>query len=192
MCILGDAIQPPIWTNPALSHLFRLRRIQANIRRSRENKLRRRFEYTPGSSSSLKSALDIWRQDIPLYVTENAPCGYLHPIWMTKLYNYSILILMEEKRSILEHDAAEDILSAVVEVCLNFRLLQEEGHVMCYTWSAVSFSFSKHHYKGVSTNWIKLIGAYSSSSSFVLASCFSISSGRRHLWEAMKRPSNRI
>ena len=31
----------------------------------------------------------------------------------------------------------DDILSAGVEVCLNYRRLQEEGQVMCFTWSAV-------------------------------------------------------
>jgi hypothetical protein len=31
----------------------------------------------------------------------------------------------------------EEFLAAIVDVCLNFRILQEEGHVMCYTWSAV-------------------------------------------------------
>jgi hypothetical protein len=30
-----------------------------------------------------------------------------------------------------------EILATIAEVCLNFRLLQEEGHVMCCTWSAV-------------------------------------------------------
>lgn len=57
---------------------------------------------------------------------------------MTKLYGYSILILMEEKRNFLDHEGTEEIFSAVVEVCLQFRRLQEEGHVMCFTWSAVS------------------------------------------------------
>lgn len=62
---------------------------------------------------------------------------------MTKLYDYSILILMEEKSSFLDQDGTEDIFSAVVEVCLKFRHFQEEGHVMCFTWSAVSISESK-------------------------------------------------
>ena len=61
---------------------------------------------------------------------------------MTKLYDYSILILMEEKRNFLDHEGTEEIFSAVVEVCLQFRRLQEEGHVMCFTWSAVRDLFS--------------------------------------------------
>lgn len=60
---------------------------------------------------------------------------------MTKLYDYSILILMEEKQNFLDHEGTEEIFSAVVEVCLQFRRLQEEGHVMCFTWSAVSGIF---------------------------------------------------
>jgi hypothetical protein len=44
---------------------------------------------------------------------------------------------MEEKRNFLDHEGMEEIFSAVVEVCLQFRRLQEEGHVMCFTWSAV-------------------------------------------------------
>lgn len=45
---------------------------------------------------------------------------------------------MEEKRNFLDQDGTEDIFSAVVEVCLKFRHFQEEGHVLCFTWSAVS------------------------------------------------------
>jgi hypothetical protein len=86
----------------------------------------------------LKSALDIWRQDIPRYGTADVSCGYFHPNWMTKLYDYSILILMEEKRNFLDHEGIEDIFSAVAEVCTKYRTFQEEGHVLCFTWSAVS------------------------------------------------------
>lgn len=57
---------------------------------------------------------------------------------MTKLYDYSILILMEEKRNFLDHEGIEDIFSAVAEVCMKYRDFQEEGHVLCFTWSAVS------------------------------------------------------
>lgn len=57
---------------------------------------------------------------------------------MTKLYDYSILILMEEKRNFLDDEGIEDIFSAVAEVCMKYRDFQEEGHVLCFTWSAVS------------------------------------------------------
>lgn len=57
---------------------------------------------------------------------------------MQKLYDYSLLILVQGKRDFNEMDGTEDILAAIVDVCLNFRMLQDEGHVMCYTWSAVS------------------------------------------------------
>lgn len=57
---------------------------------------------------------------------------------MTKLYDYSILILLEEKRNFLDHEGIEDIFSAVAEVCMKYRNFQEEGHVLCFTWSAVS------------------------------------------------------
>lgn len=137
MCTLGDTLQPTLSTNPAISHLFRLRKIQANIRRSREN----RHRNSPGGGksyrSSFKSALDRWRQEIPHYESDNDQYGYLHPIWMRKLYVYSLLILIEEKQDFIEMDATEDILATIAEACHNFRLLQEEGHVMCYTWSAV-------------------------------------------------------
>jgi hypothetical protein len=139
MCILGDTLQPPQDVNPALSHLFRLRKIQASIRRSKENWRRSpliKHDTSHNSSSSFKSALDIWRQEIPRYGSNNVQYGYLHPIWMRKLYDYSLLILMEGKRNFVE-DGVEEFLAAIVDVCLNFRILQEEGHVMCYTWSAV-------------------------------------------------------
>lgn len=145
MCILGDRIQPPASTNPALAHLFRLRKIQANIRRSLEVSYRQVSEEKNALNTSLKSALDIWRQDIPRYGTANVPCGYFHPNWMEKLYDYSILILLEEKRNFLDNEGTEDIFSAVVDVCLIFRRLQEEGHVMCFTWSAVSIGFHPVH-----------------------------------------------
>jgi hypothetical protein len=141
MCTLGDTLQPALDINPALSHLFRLRKIQANIRRSRES-----WPCNPlvlddkSHRSSFKSALDNWRQDIPQNALTNVQCGYLHPIWMQKLYDYSILILVEGRRDFNDMDGTEDILAAIVDVCLNFRMLQDEGHVMCYTWSAVSAS----------------------------------------------------
>ncbi|KAJ5738651.1 hypothetical protein N7493_001806 [Penicillium malachiteum] len=141
MCTLGDIIQPPVTTNPALGHLFRLRKIQANIRRSLE---RSRWQIPEGKgsrNSSLKSALDVWRQEIPQYGTSNVSCGYYHPNWMTKLYDYSILILMEDKHNFLDHEGTEDIFAAVVEVCVKYRRLQEEGHVLCFTWSALVYQF---------------------------------------------------
>jgi hypothetical protein len=141
LCILGDTIQPPVTTNPALGHLFRLRKIQSNIRRSLERSRWQFSDEKDGFNSSLKSALDIWRQDIPRYGTADVSCGYFHPNWMTKLYDYSILILMEEKRNFLDHEGIEDIFSAVAEVCMKYRNFQEEGHVLCFTWSAVSILF---------------------------------------------------
>ena len=63
---------------------------------------------------------------------------------MAKLYDYSILVLMEEKRNFLDHEGTQEIFSAVVEVCLKFRQFQEEGQVMCFTWSAVSVA---HDYR---------------------------------------------
>ncbi|KAJ5161808.1 hypothetical protein N7492_007200 [Penicillium capsulatum] len=141
MCILGDTIEPPVTTNPALGHLFRLRKIQANIRRSRESSRWQFAEEKNAFNSSLKSALNIWRQDIPRYGTANVSCGFYHPSWMTKLYDYSILILMEDKHNFLEEEGVQNIFAAVVEVCLKFRWLQEEGHVMCFTWSALVYQF---------------------------------------------------
>ncbi|KAJ5430633.1 hypothetical protein N7491_007649 [Penicillium cf. griseofulvum] len=134
MCTLGDTLQPTLSTNPAIRHLFRLRKIQASIRRSRENRPRNPLvRGGKGYTSSFKSALDRWRQEIPHYESDNDQHGYLHPIWMRKLYVYSLLILMEEKRDFIEMDGAEEILVTIAEACLNFRLLQEEGHVMCFT-----------------------------------------------------------
>ncbi|KAJ5774728.1 hypothetical protein N7457_009624 [Penicillium paradoxum] len=141
MCTLGDTLQPTLSTNPAISHLFRLRKIQANIRRSRENRSQNPSRYGKSYSSLFKSALDRWRQEIPSYESDNDQYGYLHPIWMRKLYVYSLLILIEEKQDFIEMDGTEDILATIAEACHNFRLLQEEGHVMCYTWSALVFQF---------------------------------------------------
>jgi len=86
---------------------------------------------------------------------------------MTKLYDYSILILMEEKRNFVDQDGTEDIFAAVVEVCLKFRQFQEEGQVLCFTWSAVSMAQS--YYQSIYT--YLLVSLYSN---FELASCFSI------------------
>ncbi|CAI7607809.1 unnamed protein product [Penicillium glandicola] len=136
MCTLGDTLEPTLSTNPAIRHLFRLRKIQANIRRSRENRTR-----NPLARHAFKSALDRWRQEIPDYESDNDQHGYLHPIWMRKLYVYSLLILIEEKCDFIEMDGTEEILATIAEACLNFRLLQQGGHVMCYTWSALVFQF---------------------------------------------------
>ncbi|KAJ5553729.1 hypothetical protein N7494_003107 [Penicillium frequentans] len=141
MCTLGDIIQPPVNTNPALSHLFRLRKIQANIRRSLERSRWQVAEQKDAFSSSLKSALDVWRQDIPRYGMTDVSCGYYHPNWMAKLYDYSILILLEDKHNFLDHEGTEEIFAAVVEVCIKYRRLQEEGHVLCFTWSALVYQF---------------------------------------------------
>ncbi|KAE8371381.1 hypothetical protein BDV26DRAFT_298846 [Aspergillus bertholletiae] len=124
-------------TSTALQHLFRLRKIQANIRRYWD-------EPTDSQNSndrSFKLALDDWRKDIPQYSVEDAQRTHLDPLWMTKLYDYSVIILMQGKRKHLLREDLDDILSAGVEVCLNYRRLQEEGQVMCFTWSALVFQF---------------------------------------------------
>ncbi|OQD79919.1 hypothetical protein PENANT_c042G02747 [Penicillium antarcticum] len=72
------------------------------------------------SSSSFKSALDIWRQDIPRYGSNNVQYGYLHPRWMRKLYDYSLLILMEGKRDFVE-DGVDEFLAAIVDLVFQFR-----------------------------------------------------------------------
>lgn len=96
------------------------------------------FEDRHAINSSIKSALKVWRQDIPRFSKANVDSGYYHPNWMTKLYDYSILMLMEEKQNFLDQEETEDIFAAVVEVCMEYRRLQQEGHVLCFTWSAVS------------------------------------------------------
>ncbi|KAL5362156.1 hypothetical protein BJX96DRAFT_166446 [Aspergillus floccosus] len=131
---LGNEMPSSSGTSKALRHLFKLRKIQSNIRRH--------WDESPpqqeSSDSLLKSELTAWREEIPRYSIGGSPSTYLHPLWMANLYDYSIIILMQEKRRRLKDEDIEDILSASVEVCLNFRRLQEEGQVMCYTWSAVS------------------------------------------------------
>lgn len=121
-------------TSKALRHLFKLRKIQSNIRRHWDEPRPQQ----ESSDSLLKSELTAWRDEIPRYSIGGSPSTYLHPLWMANLYDYSIIILMQEKRRRLKDEDIEDILSASVEVCLSFRRLQEEGQVMCYTWSAVS------------------------------------------------------
>lgn len=167
LCILGDTIQPPVNTNPALGHLFRLRKIQSNIRRSLE---RSRWQFSGEKddfNSSLKSALNIWRQDIPRYGAANVSCGYFHPNWMTKLYDYSILILMEEKRNFLDHEGIEDIFSAVAEVCMKYRNFQEEGQVLCFTWSAVSIHFLLREFRANQIACVSIPGWYHASISYL-------------------------
>ncbi|CAG7924445.1 unnamed protein product [Penicillium olsonii] len=141
MCALGDNLQPAQDVGSALSHLFRLRKIQANMRRSRENRSCEDLGDVKRHRSLFKPALDRWRQDIPQNTLTNVKCGYLHPVWMQKLYDYSLLILGEGARTFEEMDEIRDTLVAIVDVCHNFRMLQEEGHVMCYTWSALVFQF---------------------------------------------------
>ena len=141
MRTLGEAIKPPPSTNPALSHLFRLRKIQSKIRRSLEKSRWQFFEERHAANSSMKSALKIWRQEIPRFSKTDVDSGYYHPSWMTKLYDYSILMLMEDKHNFLDQEETEEIFAAVVEVCIEYRRLQEEGHVLCFTWSAVSENF---------------------------------------------------
>ncbi|CAG8923943.1 unnamed protein product [Penicillium salamii] len=141
MRTLGDNLQPALDIDPALSHLFRLRKIQANMRRSREIQSCEDLVDIKSRRSLFKPALDSWRQDIPQNALTNVQCGYLHPVWMQKLYDYSLLILAEETKNFEEMDEIKDTLLAIVDVCHNFRMLQEEGQVMCYTWSALVFQF---------------------------------------------------
>ncbi|KNG81223.1 hypothetical protein ANOM_010386 [Aspergillus nomiae NRRL 13137] len=124
-------------TSTALQHLFRLRKIQANIRRSWDEPT----DIQNSNDRSFKLALDDWRKDIPQYSVEEAQRTHLDPLWMTKLYDYSVIILMQGKRKCLMREDLDDILSAGVEACLNYRRLQEEGQVMCFTWSALVFQF---------------------------------------------------
>ncbi|KAF7592784.1 hypothetical protein BBP40_012466 [Aspergillus hancockii] len=93
------------------------------------------------NDTSFRLELDAWRQDIPQYVVEEAPSTYLHPLWIAKLYDYTIVMMMQVKRKNLKQEDINDILSAGVEVCLNYRRLQEEGQLMCYTWAALVFQF---------------------------------------------------
>lgn len=139
MYTLSNQMPSSSSTNSALRHLFSLRKIQAQIRRQREGSP----QSQDASDSLLKSALDTWKQDIPRYGIEDSPSTYLHPLWMTSLYDYSVIILMQEKRHRLQHEDFEDVLSASVEVCTNFKCLLEDGQVMCYTWSAVSSTDSR-------------------------------------------------
>ncbi|KAJ1715858.1 hypothetical protein NYO67_1897 [Aspergillus flavus] len=115
-------------TSTALQHLFRLRKIQANIRRYWDEPT----DIQNLNDRSFKLALDEWRKDIPQYSAEEAQRTYLDPLWMTKLYDYSVIILMQGKRKHLLREDLDDILSAGVE---------EEDQVMCFTWSALVFQF---------------------------------------------------
>ncbi|KAI9038681.1 putative DNA repair protein Dds20/Mei5 [Aspergillus affinis] len=63
-------------TNRALRHLFSLRKIQAKIRRQREDSP----PSQDASDSLLKSALDAWKRDMPRYGVEDNPSTYLHPL----------------------------------------------------------------------------------------------------------------
>ncbi|KAF7619570.1 hypothetical protein AFLA_001195 [Aspergillus flavus NRRL3357] len=72
-------------TSTALQHLFRLRKIQANIRRYWDEPT----DIQNLNDRSFKLALDEWRKDIPQYSAEEAQRTYLDPLWMTKLYDYS-------------------------------------------------------------------------------------------------------
>ncbi|KAE8384162.1 hypothetical protein BDV23DRAFT_191943 [Aspergillus alliaceus] len=130
---LSNEIPDASSTSAALRHLFRLRKIQANIRRYWDGPP----DYQDSDDTSFKLALDAWRKDIPRYSVEDARSTHLHPLWMTNLYDYSVIILMQGKRNNLEHEEIDAILSAGIEVCLNYRRMQEEGQVMCFTWSTV-------------------------------------------------------
>ncbi|GAB1194788.1 hypothetical protein APSETT444_004038 [Aspergillus pseudonomiae] len=118
---------------PSSGEISILRKIQANIRRSWDEPT----DIQNSNDRSFKLALDDWRKDIPQYSVEEAQGTHLDPLWMTKLYDYSVIILMQGKRKCLMREDLDDILSAGVEACLNYRRLQEEGQVMCFTWSAV-------------------------------------------------------
>ncbi|KAF7718185.1 Fungal Zn(2)-Cys(6) binuclear cluster domain-containing protein [Penicillium ucsense] len=141
LCVLGDIIQHADNADPAWNHLFRLRKIQNKIRKLSEQSRWQIFEDKNVLSSSLKSALFIWKQDIPHYGTPSSSGGFRHPDWMRKLYDYSILLLMEERENFFNLEGTGDIFAAVVEVCVQFRRLQGQGHVMCFTWSALVFQF---------------------------------------------------
>ncbi|KAI9932077.1 hypothetical protein MW887_009583 [Aspergillus wentii] len=132
---------PPSNSNTALSHLFQLRKIQANIRRYWDKTPRRYDSTETHQDAPLKTALDSWRKDISRYGLDNAPYGQHHPLWMANLYNYSVIILIQEKRGCLRNQDIEYAFSAIVDVCISYRRLQEEGQVMCYTWSSLVFQF---------------------------------------------------
>lgn len=82
---------------------------------------------------------------------------------MTKLYDYSILILMEEKRNFLDHEGIEDIFSAVAEVCMKYRNFQEEGQVLCFTWSAVSIYPFPNEFRADQVACVSIPGWYHAS-----------------------------
>jgi hypothetical protein len=125
----------------AFNHLFSLRKVQASIRRRWEKIGNSSQLHNPINQdwvASTKSKLALWREAISLHGDQSGPFGYLRPLWMKKLYDYSVVMLMQEKRWYLSPEDIQLILEAVTEVCLSFRQVQEEGHIMCYTWPAVS------------------------------------------------------
>lgn len=127
-------------------HLFQLRCIQSRIRHFNKKlqKLDAADPFRETCRLRLKDELAAWKQRIePL--TNSSPKGdlvYHEPGSLSKLYDYSLSILMQERPCMTGPEEVGYLVECCSEACRTFQSYQENNSVIYRTWTAVCLLLS--------------------------------------------------
>lgn len=123
-------------------HLFQLRCIQSRIRHYNKKlqKLDPSDPFRERCRVRLKDELREWKESIQA-VTSCSPRDdliYHEPVSLSKLYDYSLSILMQERPCMMGVDDVGQLVESCSEACRTFQSSQENDSLIYLTWSAVS------------------------------------------------------
>lgn len=123
-------------------HLFQLRCIQSKIRHvsKKVQKLDASDQFREQYRVRLKEELRVWKEGIQEVVHSSPRDGsiYHQPGSLSKLYDYSLSILMQERPCMQSVEDVGQLVQACSEACRTFHTSQEGDSVIYWTWSAVS------------------------------------------------------
>ncbi|KAF6813221.1 binuclear zinc transcription factor [Colletotrichum sojae] len=126
-------------------HLFQLRCIQSRIRHFNKKlqKLDAADPFRETCRFRLKDELSAWKQRIePL--TNSSPKDdlvYHEPGSLSKLYDYSLSILMQERPCMTGAEEVGYLVECCSEACCTFQWYQENNSVIYRTWTALMYQF---------------------------------------------------
>ncbi|KAF4912096.1 hypothetical protein CGCF415_v003993 [Colletotrichum fructicola] len=127
------------------SHIFQLRCIQSKIRHFNKKlqKLDPSDPFRETSRLRLKDELQLWKEKIEA-VTNSSPKDdlvYHEPSSLSKLYDYSLSILVQERPCMMGHEEVGQLVECCSEACRTFLSSQENDSVIYRTWTALMYQF---------------------------------------------------
>ncbi|KAH7039558.1 uncharacterized protein B0I36DRAFT_343428 [Microdochium trichocladiopsis] len=127
-------------------HLFRLRCIQSRIRHNstKLGQLDQSDPFRKVSRSRLKDELHRWKSSIPMVASaspRDSDPVYHNPVSLSKLYDYSLSILMQEQPYLMGAGDIGQLVESWSETCRTFRISQESDTLMYWTWSSLVYQF---------------------------------------------------